>query len=410
MKYKEHEYIETDVDIRDFPTIGEAVGSQRLGVFVEGRPLKLKANYYIGVTRLDEDTVLEVVPKIDNLDWRKMFEECLHSNYKDVNEKLPNIFGVEANQRPITTDKEKASVWVLNFLAALMAEMLKPILAKGFKRNFVRREDNLTGKIRGSIDFNQHLRKNIIGKREERIFCRYQEYDIDCLENQVLKRALKILLKDCHDIEQEQENILRRALRHLGEVSELKSVGQIRSLNINSIYIDYKRVLEVAKNIILFHGNDLTPKDEQKAFFMPYWINMPLLFELYALIKLREAYPNSEIKYHIRTYGNELDFVKKDENLIIDAKYIPKWEDSLNHSNIRQLAGYARHTTIRERVLDKKDDTTTILPVLIIYPTTNESQWGDVLLDKEHGTQSVDEYVLTFKRGLQVPTIQKAVE
>ena len=55
---------------------------------------------------------------------------------------------------------------------------------------------------------------------------------------------------------------------------------------------------------------------------------MSLLFELYVYGLLKEAY-NNNITHQLRTYGNAVDFIKYDEKLIIDTKYIPSWEEKV---------------------------------------------------------------------------------
>ena len=98
----------------------------------------------------------------------------------------------------------------------------------------------------------------------------------------------------------------------------------------------------------------------------PFWINMPLLFELYVLQLLKRKY-GDVIAYHITSRGNEIDYGKRDEKIIIDAKYIPAWSTSVDHDNVRQLSGYARNISIRYKLIGQID-TTTILPCIIIYP------------------------------------------
>lgn len=403
---QEHQAIDcSGINLSQFSTKEDAKCSDHLGLFVEGRPLRLKSNYYIGYTWLvPGEKLLNVKPKINSLDWLSMFKECLNSDDNDILNKLPEIFGVEENQPLIQTDESQDSI--KEILPALLAELLKPILAKGFKSNFVHRTENLIGKVKGSIDFNQHLRRNIITKREDRIYCRYQEYDIDCLENQIIKRSIKIVRR-FGIINESHNRILKRAEAHLSSVGELKSISQMRSLNINSIYIDYKRLLRVAKSIILFKNNGIENNSDGKSVFLPYWINMPLLFELYVLKKLRDAYPD-QIMYHTSTYGNELDFNKLNENLIIDAKYIPDWNDKIRHDNIRQLAGYARHRVIRNRVMSAPNDDE-ILPLLIVYPPDQSDGGLEIASDKslinDNQTQAIDKYINAFTLCLKVPFV-----
>ena len=76
----------------------------------------------------------------------------------------------------------------------------------------------------------------------------------------------------------------------------------------------------------------------------------------------------SYVFLHLLFLAPGVDFVKYDENLIIDTKYSLCWEERVNHDNVRQLSGYARNVSLREKIMKVGNDETTILPCLIIYP------------------------------------------
>lgn len=48
--------------------------------------------------------------------------------------------------------------------------------------------ENLQSKIKGKINISQHIKQNVIPRREDRVYCQYQEYTVDNLENRILKR------------------------------------------------------------------------------------------------------------------------------------------------------------------------------------------------------------------------------
>ena len=53
-----------------------------------------------------------------------------------------------------------------------------------------KKEENLTGKVKGKIVFSKNIQKNTLRGRDDRVYCRYLEYTEDIIENQILKAAL----------------------------------------------------------------------------------------------------------------------------------------------------------------------------------------------------------------------------
>lgn len=64
---------------------------------------------------------------------------------------------------------------------------------------------------------------------------------------------------------------------------------------------------------------------------------MPVLFERYVYALLNEAYGKS-VQYQKGTKADRPDFLKPDEQLIIDTKYITDWKCRINSDNVRQLS------------------------------------------------------------------------
>lgn len=129
---------------------------------------------------------------------------------------------------------------------------------------------------------------------------------------------------------------------------------------------------------------------------------MSLLFELYVYALLKKAYGH-QIHHHLSTYGNEIDFVKFDEELIIDTKYIPQWEDKAHHDNVRQLSGYARSMSLREKILKRDSDDTTIINCLVIYPNKKGRMQFNKSENLINGKTPIDTYLKFHKLPIQLP-------
>lgn len=78
--------------------------------------------------------------------------------------------------------------------------LLTQLMKGGLRKGYVIREENLQSKVRGRILFQNHLKQNVFNKREDRVFCRYQEYTTDIPENRLLKKALELAKSSLLDI------------------------------------------------------------------------------------------------------------------------------------------------------------------------------------------------------------------
>ena len=402
--------------LKRFPYAQSESGNHLLGCFIEGWPgVIIKANYYVGVSWLEEGkSAIQVRPKVENLDFMKMFMKCLECKDRDVQNKIHHIYGIVFNKTPLKSDDLRDEV--TPFIILHYISLLKPIIQKGLKRNYVLEEDNLQSKLKGKLLFAQHLKRNVLIKRLDRNHCRFQEYSFDCLENQILKKAthfVSLYLKEHNlNITDDHRHTISSANMVFGQVSDVRMSSAIERFRINPLFKDYARAIDVAKIILRRFGYDIQQIEDKSHPILPFWIDMSLLFETYVLSMLKQAYPYT-IKYHIATYGNEIDFGKTDESLIIDSKYMYWWENDVNHDNIRQLSGYARNKSIRIKLLGDIYEKE-ILPCLIIYPSESgvEKFAPDVLLKKpdgslNNGCTQIEQYIEFFKVGVKLPLRHK---
>ena len=154
-----------------------------------------RLKYYIGASWLfepnsgdDESGVSIVVrPKIQNIDYIKMFLIALDFNGEEE-KYFSDFYYIDYDKPQITLSSPDTMLTPL--LLIHFIKLLEPIVARGLKRGYITRDENLKSKVKGKILFQRHLSKNILNRREDRVFCRYQEFSEDILENRLLKKAL----------------------------------------------------------------------------------------------------------------------------------------------------------------------------------------------------------------------------
>ena len=371
----------------------------------------LWSSYYIGIDWIKEnESYIAVEPKIENLDYVKMFVHCL--NHPEISKFIKEIYHIDFQKAQIETQNAN---WDLTpFLVVHFLSLVETITKQGLKSNYIVREENLSSKIKGKILFSQQIKKNIASKREDRIYCRFQEYSIDCLENRLLKKALLFVQRyTTKHLDKEKYKLLfqkqNRLLSAFENISENISYSETKRIKINSLYKEYVEAIDLAKQILRRFGYSYmnTHNTEEKK-LPPFWIDMSKLFELYVYSLLKDAY-GSKIIYQLSEDGKrqtrgsygDIDFMKLDEKILIDTKYkeIYTQNGKYDIDNIRQLSGYARDWGVLKK-LDIASDNE-VIDCIIIYP---DKAANDKLKNRELKETSIKQFTKFYKCGIKLPS------
>lgn len=371
---------------------------------------QLWASYYIGIDWLKEnESYITIEPKIKNLDYVKMFVHCLH--HPEISKFLGEVYHIYFEKPQIET---KNASWDLTpFLVVHFLSLVETITKHGLKSNYIFREENLNSKIKGKIIFSQHLKKNIVSKREDRIYCHFQEYSTDCLENRLLKKALLFVQSyTAKHLDKEKYKLLfqkqNRLLSAFNNISENISYSEIKRIKINALYKEYVEAIDLAKQILKRFGYSYknTDKTDEKK-LPPFWIDMSKLFELYVYSLLKDAY-GSKIIYQLsedgkrqtRGHYGDIDFMKLDDKILIDTKYkeIYTQDGKYDIDNIRQLSGYARDRKVLEKLNITSDNE--VVDCVIIYP---DKAANDNFKNRELKEKNIKQFTKFYKCGIKLP-------
>jgi McrBC 5-methylcytosine restriction system component len=374
----------------------------------------MRASYYIGADWLDEKNNLAVVvlPKKDmeKVDYFKMFMSCLENNLSP--DYFSSIYGIDYERKFISCAHFQDQITPLLVMHYLT--VLKGLVKRGLKRDYVLQEDNLHCKIRGRILVSENLHANVIPHRLDRCCCSYQEYTVDNNENRLLKKALlfssQFIRKfSSHELYPRLLSLTNTLLSHfenIGSDIEIYQIGQVTS---NKLFKDYNKAIYLAKQILRLFGYSIEKIHNQRLETPVFWIDMSRLYEVYVYGLLHKAY-KSEILFQVLGYnGCAVDFIKLDEKLIIDTKYKPKYEDGNEGiiSDIRQISGYARDEKIINHI-EKEKKNNEIYPCLIIYPEKVKENGIEVFeFDKKEKllqkAQPIEEFRNFYKLAVQLP-------
>jgi 5-methylcytosine-specific restriction enzyme subunit McrC len=371
----------------------------------------LWSSYYIGIDWIKEnESYIAVEPKIENLDYVKMFVHCLH--HSEISKFIKDVYHVDFEKPQIETQNAN---WDLTpFLVVHFLSLVETITKHGLKSNYIFREENLNSKIKGKIIFSQHLKKNIVSKREDRIYCHFQEYSTDCLENRLLKKALLFVQSyTAKHLDKEKYKLLfqkqNRLLSAFNNISENISYSEIKRIKINALYKEYVEAIDLAKQILKRFGYSYknTDKTDEKK-LPPFWIDMSKLFELYVYSLLKDAY-GSKIIYQLsedgkrqtRGHYGDIDFMKLDDKILIDTKYkeIYTQDGKYDIDNIRQLSGYARDRKVLEKLNITSDNE--VVDCVIIYP---DKAANDNFKNRELKEKNIKQFTKFYKCGVKLPS------
>lgn len=391
--YKEHEIIECN-SLKE--NIKNSIYEDKLLSYFEKKPL---FSYFIGAFWLNDNKnkkekytkSIIIKPKIENIDFMKMFSKCFEYStiIKDFNE----IYNIGFDEKPINHKDNKLMPDLDILIAFHFLRMLEVELHNGLKKNFIRREENLQSKIKGKIQFSKHINKNIIRGREDKIYCSYLDYDINCLENRILKRALKICASKISEI---KNSLYFYCISFFNEVSDELSYSELNHIKINPLYKRYKLLIELAIKIIkLKRYKDSCNENEAP----PFWIDMSLLFEKYVYALMLDNIESKNILYQKQYMHRNFkpDFIIKGKyNYIADTKYKIKYQNNkINKDDFRQLSGYSRVSKI---VNEFKKTEKYIPKCLIIFPN-NEADSKISFKDK----YKIKGLVRFYKLGIKLP-------
>lgn len=417
---------------------------------------ELQADYFVGADWLIEGrSYLQVVPKLDKVASSE-FAQRLNDNEspREVakNERTPRLNAdciqvggvgsagqVHYLQMLMTItqdsyfDKHLSELFYINYTAKplpLLVEedyltpllivrfiqVIKKIVSKGLRKSYYSERRNLKNRVKGKVLVSGHIRENVCKSRLNSVLCQYDRFGENTLENQFLKRVLRFARRylDTHgklfgDTLEALNHTARSVAPAFDLVDELEDCAQLKHTSHHPFYGEYKEAIRVGRLLLKRFAYSVNSIDSGiVARTPPFWINMPILFEMYvcALMRAHNQECLEAISYQFGTYGNHVDILvgQGGHRIVIDTKYKLLCEKSPPHQDIRQVAGYARLKRVRGKlgIPDSADDT---VDCLIIYPDI-ENGIEHLSIDSIwKAKEEVAPYYRVWKLGVKIPVV-----
>jgi len=371
-----------------------------------------KTGYYVGIAWLaNSNKALYVSPKFDNefenVDYFLMLSKGLQNpEMLDFGE---NLFYIDLDAKPIEIQSNKDIITPL--LIVYFLQILRQIVKKGLKKDYHKIENNIYTNIKGKVLVSATLRQNIFRNRQLYNTCSYEEFSVNTVENQILKKALLFsirFLKITHNKNKKFFSLIDYILPAFARVSDEIQVNDIKSYRNNSFYTEYKKGLELARMILKRFGYNFNEiKNEEVTKIQPFWIDMPKLFEFYVLGILKENLGRNNIQFQASANYGAIDFLRitKDKEMVIDAKYKSIYQgNKYEIEDIRQLSAYARDKgALRATAIPPENWAKTNLDCVIIYPDQNAESLEK--FDDIYKQKKISQFQNFYKAGIKIPMI-----
>jgi 5-methylcytosine-specific restriction enzyme subunit McrC len=255
---------------------------------------QLRVQNYVGVIRLPDGLQIEVLPKISKRLEAGKARQLLVKMLIELADS-PFIEGTIA-------DLEAHKTPLFELLMRCYLEQVTAIVRKGIARDYVAREDNLVF-LRGKLSISEHIRRN--SRNSSRVYCVYDEFDIDRPINRLIKGALLIVSRTTQDPENQQR--CRELLFWFDQVpATTDSRADFQRMRQDRLVQHYAPAMPLCR-LILNQLNPLTTQGESRVVSMLF--PMESVFESYVAAKL----PHQLREWRVSTKMREQALVDEHE-------------------------------------------------------------------------------------------------
>lgn len=294
---------------------------------------------------------------------------------------------IEADDIPV--DNEKFDD-IYNLLTFILIKKIKPLIKKGFYKEYVDEED-LLSKIRGKINIGKSINKSSLAKK--RLSCEYDELLDNVLFNQIIKFTIFKMIS-CPYVKKDIKDNLKKISFYFNNIDEMPPTSyNLSKINYNKSNKHYHIIINICQ--LIYNGLMVNEKDG-KIKFLSYlkeegmaklFENFVLNFYMQKLDKEQYKKPkSSKIKWNITGSSSDLKYLpnmitdivleKKDgsKKLIIDAKFYKETLKiqnrflreteigRINSSNIYQINTYVNQDRFEGEVCG-----------MLLYPTVGQN-------------------------------------
>lgn len=283
----------------------------------------------------------------------------------NIDNKVKNIYymlcytfyGDKLNEKDEASLGSEAFENIYNLFSLLLYMILKKQIKKGMYRDYKSIEEEIPA-IKGKIKLNQTINKNSM--LNKKVVCEFDEYNENCLMNQVFKTTIYFLIKS-NKIGNNTKIILKKTMNYFHNVDliEVRNIKWDR-IRFNRNNISFKYAIDICKLII--SGLIVSDKDGNNKFkeFLDdtkvSWIYENFIKSYYRkhYIELKASskklyLTDDPLMEFIPLMKTDITLEYNDKTLIIDAKFYNKILNSnyfnskcmtISNDNLYQILAY----------------------------------------------------------------------
>lgn len=258
----------------------------------------------------------------------------------NVDNKVKNIYymlcysfyGEKLNEKDEACLGHEAFENIYNLFSLLLCLILKKQIKKGLHKEYINNEDELVT-VKERINLNQTINKNSLIKKK--VYCNFDEYDENCLLNQIIKTTLFCLLKS-NKIGTSTKDEIKRLLNYFSNVNiiDIKLIkwDQVR---FNRNNLSYKYAIDLCR--LILNGLIVSDKNGNNKFkeFLDD-TRISAIYENFIKEYYRKHYPelnacskklyltDKPLTSYIPMMKTDITLTYEERMLIIDAKFYNK--------------------------------------------------------------------------------------
>jgi 5-methylcytosine-specific restriction enzyme subunit McrC len=228
---------------------------------------------YVGVIQV-QDLVIEVLPKTGRVSDKEVWREVLIDMLK-----ISGFLNVTATSNALLKLRKGT---LLDLYYQIFLNQCRQLLNEGLSRQYVQQTSNRKA-LKGRLIFNEQLKHNLI--RKERFVTSAQDYTINNLLNQILRKALTILRNVSDNAGHRRDTTA--LLDQLDDISDRNfSRETFARITFNRATERYRTAIWIAELIILNYLPDVRGGNRAVLAIM---FPMEELFEVYVARMLKNA-------------------------------------------------------------------------------------------------------------------------
>jgi len=387
----------------------------------EATKRRIYSSYFVGCDWLEEGVSAVYVQSKLNSDERqidilRMIIDSMSN--PDTALYLGDMFEVKPEKTYIELPSKEDFVTPLLMLQFL--NVVKSIVRKGLKRSYYPLNENLYGTVKGKILVAQTIKHNLFRGNQLATYCEYNEFGVNSIENRLIKKALIFVHRYLSSISiattstvafaaylSNMYNFINPAFQTVNDDVQLSDVKHAK---FNAFYKEYKQGIDLAKIILHRFGYNINNIDNKQVVSVPpFWIDMTKLFEVYILAQLKKRYQD-DIEFQFKCNAGFLDYVvlSKNEPMIVDAKYKPRWEYKRIIDDIRQVSAYARDTSVTDKLGIAECERNNLVPDCLIIYSNQETGAIDISQLPSLTTNSIKGFVGFYRLGVKLPEVGRS--